>query len=70
MNGKKASVLLDSGASITVVPEAMVGPDLLTGSYVSVRAFQSKEFMTLPTASVAFSVGTMEWRGAGCTCTS
>ena len=61
VNGRKASVLLDSGASITVVPEAMVEPDLLTGSFVSVRAFQSKEFMTLPTARVDFCVGSLEW---------
>ena len=49
------------GASITVVPEAMVGPELLTGEYVSVRAFQSKEHLTLPTAKVDFSVGDLEW---------
>ena len=61
VNGRKASVLLDSGASITVVPEAMVEPSLLTGSFVSVRAFQSKEFMTLPTARVDFCIGSLEW---------
>ena len=32
-----ASILLDSGATISVVPEDLVGPDLLTGSYVSIR---------------------------------
>ena len=61
VNGRKASVLLDSGASITVVPEAMVEPELLTGSFVSVRAFQSKDFMTLPTARVNFCVENLEW---------
>ena len=61
VNGRVASVLLDSGASISVVPEAMVGPELLTGEYVSVRAFQSKEYMTLPTARVDFKVKNLEW---------
>ena len=54
-------MLLDSGASITVVPEAMVEPELLTGSFVSVRTFQSKDFMTLPTARVNFCVENLEW---------
>ena len=61
VNGRKASVLLDSGASITVVPEAMVEPNLLTGRSVAVRAFRSKEFMTLPTARVNFHVDSLEW---------
>ena len=61
VNGRKASVLLDSGASITVVPEAMVEPSLLTGRSVAVRAFRSKEFMTLPTARVNFHVENLEW---------
>lgn len=54
VNGAGASILLDSGASITIVPEVMVGPELLTGENVSVRAFQSKVPMSLPTARVAF----------------
>ena len=54
VNGVDASVLLDSGASITIVPEGMVGPELRTGDHVSVRAFQSKVPLRLPTAKVRF----------------
>ena len=57
VNGKKSSVLLDSGASISVVPDVMVGQDLRTGEQVSVRTFQSKVPMTLPTAKVTFCIG-------------
>ena len=61
VNGVKASILLDSGASISVVPDVMVGPELRTGGHVSVRTFQSKVPMTLPTAKVAFVIGDLSW---------
>ena len=61
VNGKKASILLDSGASISIVPEVMVGKDLKTGESVLVRPFQSKTPMKLPTARVVFSVDNLEW---------
>ena len=61
VNGAGASILLDSGASISIVPEVMVGPELLTGEHVSVRAFQSKVPMTLPTAKVTFKVNDLCW---------
>ena len=35
VNGKSVSVLLDSGASISVVPEEMVEKELRTGEYVA-----------------------------------
>ena len=61
VNGKKASILLDSGASISIVPEVMVGEELKTGESVLVRPFQSKSPMKLPTARVRFQVESLEW---------
>ena len=61
VNGKGASLLLDSGASISIVPEVMVGEELLTGNKVAVRAFQSKVPLLLPTAKVTFRVGKLGW---------
>ena len=61
VNGVGASILLDSGASISIVPEVMVGQELLTGESVSVRAFQSKVPMKLPTARVMFKVDNLCW---------
>ena len=61
VNGGEAAILLDSGASITIVPEVMVGPKKLTGETVSVRAFQSKAPMLLPTARVKFEINELSW---------
>ena len=61
VNGGRASILLDSGASISVVPDVMIGQELRTGEHVSVRTFQSKVPMTLPTAKVAFTIGGLSW---------
>ena len=62
VNGQGATLLLDSGAHITIVPEAMIGEELRTGSSVLVRPFQSKEPIKLPTARVKFRVeGLAEW---------
>ena len=62
VNGKGASLLLDSGAHITVVPKDMVGEELKTGESVVVKAFQSETPMRLPTAKVTFEVNGMgEW---------
>ena len=58
VNGREASILLDSGASISIVPEGMVRQELRTGHYVLVRSFQSKEPMSL---RVPFSVGKLSW---------
>ena len=61
VNGKGASLLLDSGAHITVVPEDMVGEDLRTGEYVVLKGFQS-ESREMPTAKVVFEVeGMSKW---------
>ena len=62
VNGVEVSLLLDSGAHISVVPEGVVGESLRTGESVSVRAFQSKLPLSLPTAKVRFCVeGLEEW---------
>ena len=62
VNGKGASLLLDSGAHITIVPEGMVEDALKTGDSVLVRPFQSKIPIRLPTAKVKFLVnGLGEW---------
>ena len=61
VNGVEVSILLDSGASITVVPEAMVTPEQRTGDTVAVKPFGSKEPLLLPTAEVPFQIGTMGW---------
>ena len=61
VNGKRASLLLDSGAHITVIPESMVGEDLRTGEYVVLKGFQS-ESREMPTAKVTFEVeGMSKW---------
>ena len=62
VNGTGASLLLDSGAHITIVPEGMVGEELKIGESVLVRPFQSKTPMRLPTAKIRFCVeGLEEW---------
>ena len=54
VNGVDVSILLDSGASISVVPEVMVSPELRTGETVAVKPFGSK---VPPTAEVSFQMG-------------
>ena len=63
VNGQGASLLLDSGAHITVVPENMVPEGARTGRSVYVQAFRSKESMRMPTATVTFGVeGLEDWK--------
>ena len=61
VNGKKVEVVLDSGASVSVVPENMIGEGLRTGEYVAVKAFQSEEPVRLPLAKVMFKIDHLEW---------
>ena len=62
VNGQGASLLLDSGAHITVVPEDMVTDSQKTGRSVMVRAFRSESSMRMPTATVKFQVeGIEDW---------
>ena len=60
VNGRGASLLLDSGAHITVVPEDMVGEELRTGECVVLKGFQAKASREMPTAKVKFEVDGME----------
>ena len=61
VNGVGVSIVLDSGASISVVPELIVAPDQRTGRRVAVRAFGSKVPVSLPIAEVTFKVGDLSW---------
>lgn len=61
VNSQEASVLLDSGSSITVVPESMVAQGQRTGDTVAVRAFGAKTDLLLHMAEVPFEVGTLKW---------
>ena len=61
VNSQEASVLLDSGSSITVVPENMVVQAQRTGETVAIRAFGAKQHLVLPMAEVPFEVGDLHW---------
>ena len=61
VNSQAASVLLDSGSSITVVPETMVAQAQTTGETVEIRGFGAKESLVLPLAEVPFEVDTLSW---------
>ena len=61
VNGKEVPVLLDSGATISVVPKSMVTPEQMTGSMVAVKPFGSRKPLLLPTATVPFHIGTLDW---------
>ena len=60
VNGQGASLLLDSGANITVVPESMVDECDRDGRSVCVKAFQSEECIRMATAKVKFGVDGMD----------
>ena len=61
VNGQEAPVLLDSGSSITVVPEVMVAQAQRTGERVAIKAFGAKEHVLLPMAEIPFEIGSMKW---------
>ena len=61
VNNQEVLVLLDSGASISVVPESMVISEQMTGSMVAVKPFGSKKPLLLPTAEVPFQIGSLDW---------
>ena len=60
VNGKGASLLLDSGAGITIVPEDMVGKKCWTGRSITVKPFRSTSLGKLPTANVKFELEGLE----------
>ena len=59
VNGKGVTLLLDSGAHITVVPEGMVEEELRTGESVVLKGFQAAS-SEMPTAKVWFEVEGLE----------
>ena len=59
VNGKGVTLLLDSGAHITVVPEGMVEEELRTGESVVLKGFQAAS-SERPTAKVWFEVEGLE----------
>ena len=61
VEGVEASIILDTGAAMSIVPESMVEKKKLTGEVVLLRAFQSKVAIKLPTARVLFEIGTLSW---------
>ena len=61
VNGREAEILIDSGASITVVPEGIVEPDLKTGGFVELTGFNSEAPLVTPLARVGFKIGHLEW---------
>ena len=61
VNDQEVPVLLDSGATISVVPESMVTPEQMTGSMVAVKPFGSRKPLLLPTARVPFHISTLDW---------
>ena len=61
VNGHRTMVLLDSGAAISVVPESLVDPSQKAGSTVAVKPFGAQKPLLLPTASVTFKIGDLEW---------
>ena len=60
VNGKGASLLLDSGAGITIVPEDMVEKKCWTGRSITVKPFRSTSLGKLPTANVKFELEGLE----------
>ena len=61
VNGFDTLILLDSGADITLVPQALVDPSQLTGGTVAVKAFGARHPLLLSTADVPFKIGDAEW---------
>ena len=60
VNGMEATIVLDSGAQVSAVPEDMVAEAQKLPETIAVSPFGS-ESLTLQTAEVVFSVGTLSW---------
>ena len=62
VDGWGVSLVLDSGAHITIVPEDMVAERRKTGEYVELKGYQATTSIMVPTAKVKFEVeGMAEW---------
>ena len=60
VNGISTPILLDSGASISIIPDSMVVPENLSGETVIAKGMWS-ESRKLPLARVPFRIGPLEW---------
>ena len=60
--GQQLSVLLDTGAQMTVVPEELIPPVAHTGKKVTLRSFVGST-REVGTACVSFVFGDIEWKG-------
>lgn len=61
VNECEASVLLDSGATITIVPDTLVEESLYDGESTAVSPYSTIQSFILPTAQVLFKIGELEW---------
>ena len=61
VNSQSVPVLLDSGSSVTVVPENMVAETQKTGDIVAIKGFGAKKYIELPMAEIPFEVGKLSW---------
>ena len=61
VNGYATPILLDSGATISIVPVSMVAKVQLTGKSVSIKPFGQSKLQLLPSARVTLKIGPMEW---------
>ena len=61
VNDMEVLVLLDSGASVSIVPERLVAKGQYTGDTVWVKPYKAKESYACPLAKVPFCMGDMKW---------
>ena len=62
VNGQVVSVLLDSGAAISVVPSSMVAQAQYTGESVELRSFASAKVTVLPMAEIPMATENSRWK--------
>ena len=62
VNDHETPILLDTGASVSVVLESMIRPENLTGETVLVNIFGADKSMSLPVATVPFEIGELRWK--------
>ena len=61
VNGCDTPILLDTGATVSVVFEDVVKEENMTGETVVVNVFGSNKSISLPVATVPFVVGELSW---------
>ena len=61
VDDQDAVLLLDSGATVSIVPKSMVHEDRWTGGSVTIVPYHGGDSRILPTARVSFRAGTLEW---------